>query len=155
MFELREAISDADYTTGVALFKEYASELPIDLEFQNFDQEIENIQTQYSKPSGQLIIGYDIENKAVGCVAVRALEEGICELKRMYVRKQSRGLGLGKQLLLKSIESARQLGYERMRLDTLAEMHSAINLYKDIGFYEIEPYRFNPVETSQYFEIKL
>lgn len=154
MTELKEAISGPDYQIATDLFKEYASQIGVDLQFQNFNTELENIATQYSRPEGVLIIVYD-NQLPLGCFGVRKLDNEICELKRMYLRNEARGRGLGKQLLTKSMQLGKELGYEKMRLDTLPSMQTAIGLYKKIGFYEIPPYRYNPIEGTKYMEIKL
>ncbi|MEM7085212.1 MAG: GNAT family N-acetyltransferase [Bacteroidota bacterium] len=155
MIELKEVKSDKEYKTAIELFEEYASQIGIDLEFQNFNEEIKNIKSQYSKPNGAIFTAYNGGNLPVGCFGIRKIDKTICELKRMYLRKEARGLGTGKLLLKKAIEIGKELGFERMRLDTLPTMHSAIGLYIKVGFYEIEPYRFNPIEGTKYLEIKL
>lgn len=155
MVRLKEARSDKDYETGTELFREYASQIGVDLEFQDFSKEIGNIRSQYARPGGILFIAYDTDKTPLGCFGIRRLEDSICELKRMYLRKEARGRGLGKQLLARSIRMAKALGYKRMRLDTLPGMQTAIGLYKKAGFYEIDPYRFNPVAGTKYMEIKL
>lgn len=153
--ELIEATSSEDFEIAILLFKEYASQLPIDLEFQNFSEEIKHIESQYARPKGVLFIARDKEGKELGCFGIRALEGSICELKRMYVKPEARGLGIGKLMLEKSLEIGKELGYQKMRLDTLPTMHKAICLYEKVGFYAIEPYRFNPVNGTKYFQIDL
>ena len=153
--EIKEVHTPEEYQLAVQLFKEYAEEIGIDLEFQNFQKELNDLKQQYSKPEGALWIAYNESHNAVGCVAIRKLEDTVCELKRMYIRKEARGTGLGKQLMTTSIEKAIELGYEKMRLDTLATMLPAIGLYKSVGFYEIESYRYNPFEEAKYFELEL
>ena len=155
MIQFVEVRSDKDYQIALVLFREYASQIGVDLSFQNFNQELLDIDIQYSKPQGVLYIAYDSKNQPVGCFGVRALEASICELKRMYLKKAYRGLGLGGQLLVKAINVGRELGYEKMRLDTLPTMQTAIRLYQKTGFYEIEAYCFNPIEGTKYFEIAL
>lgn len=151
---LKEAETDKEYQTAAKLFKEYAVHIGVDLGFQNFDKEVENIENQYSRPNGAIFIAYN-DKTPLGCFGIRKLEDAVCELKRMYLRKEARGHGTGKKLLKKSIELGKELGYEKMRLDTLPTMQSAIGLYEKAGFYEIEPYRFNPIKGAKYFEIKL
>lgn len=151
--KLKEANSKKDYQQAAELFQMYASQIGVDLKFQNFSQEIKNLQAQYSRPFGILFLAYNAQEIPVGCFGIRALEGPICELKRMYVVKDTRGKGLGKRLLEKSIACAKELGYQKMRLDTLPSMLPAIGLYTKAGFYEIEPYRFNPIEGTKYFEI--
>lgn len=155
MVELLEAKSGDDYKTAIALFKEYAAQLGVDLSFQKFDQEILEIEQQYSRPSGVLFIAYDLDKKPMGCFGIRQFEDSICELKRMYLKQELRGKGIGKILLEKAIEVGKELKYDSMRLDTLPSMASAIGLYQKVGFYEIEPYRFNPIEGTKFFEIQL
>ena len=154
MIELKEAETKEGYNLATTLFKEYVSQLGIDLSFQNFNNELENIAVEYGTPDGTIFIAYN-NDEPVGCFGVRKLENSICELKRMHVHDKARGLGVGKQLLKKSFEAGKQLGYSKMRLDTLSTMHNALNLYKQAGFYEIEPYRFDPIEDTKYFEIDL
>ncbi|TMU54799.1 GNAT family N-acetyltransferase [Flagellimonas algicola] len=151
--KLKEAKTKKEYQQAAGLFKMYAAQIGVDLEFQNFSQEIENLQAQYSRPTGVLFLVYDAQENPVGCFGVRALDSSVCELKRMYVVNEARGLGLGKQLLEKSITVAKELSYTKMRLDTLPSMLHAIGLYTKAGFYEIEPYRYNPIEGAKYFEI--
>ncbi|MEM7185635.1 MAG: GNAT family N-acetyltransferase [Bacteroidota bacterium] len=155
MFALKEAKSTAEFETGAQLFKEYALEIAIDLSFQDFEQELRTIEHQYSRPEGALILAFNREQSPVGCAGIRRLETKICELKRMYIRQRARGLGLGKQLMQQSIQFAKELGYERMRLDTLPRMKAAVHLYESMGFYEIEPYRYNPIEGVTYMEAQL
>lgn len=155
MIKLVEAESPDEFKIAIYLFKEYAAQIGVDLEFQNFSGEIENIESQYSKPKGVLFLANQDGNFPIGCFAIRELDDTICELKRMYLKKEGRGLGVGKQMLRKAIEIARQMGYSKMRLDTLPTMTAAINLYQHTGFYEIDPYRFNPIAGTKYFEINL
>lgn len=155
MIILKEASASIDYQIAIVLFREYASQIGIDLGFQNFNEEIETIQEQYARPEGGIFIVYGDKNSPIGCFGIRALDSSICELKRMYLKKEARGNGTGKLMILKAISIAKELGYERMRLDTLPTMQTAIDLYKKIGFYKIDPYRFNPIEGALYFEIRL
>ena len=153
--ELKEVDSNEDYKVATELFKEYASQIGFDLEFQNFNEELQKIESHYSPPRGAIFIAWNEEGAPIGCFGIRKFDESICELKRMYLKTEARGLGIGKQLLKKAIEVGSRLGYKKMRLDTLPSMDSAIKLYETTGFYNIEPYRFNPIEGALYYEIKL
>ncbi len=154
MIQFQEAKSPEDFQLAVELFKEYADQIDTDLSFQKFEEEMENIEHQYSKPWGVLYLILQKE-KPVGCFAIRKFESTICELKRMYLREKVRGSGMGKTMLLHAIESAKSMQYQKMRLDTLPTMKPAIELYQKVGFYEIDPYRFNPIAGSKFFEIDL
>jgi len=136
------------------LFLEYAQSLDIDLCFQNFDSELETLPGKYGPPDGALILAL-VDGIPAGCVALRKINENICEMKRLYVRDKYRGLGIGKQLISKIIEKARELNYGFIRLDTLVTMKKALELYKAFGFYDIEPYVYNPYEGARYMELKL
>ena len=155
MVEFEEATSTEQFDQSILLFKEYASQLDVDLSFQNFDQEIEEIHLQYSRPQGLIYIAYDNSRNAVGCFGIRKFSRLICELKRMYLKEEMRGLGIGKVMMSEAINAAKELGYIKMRLDTLPTMEAAIKLYTKFGFYEIDPHRFNPVKGTKYFELEL
>jgi len=148
------AVTEADsglVADARSLFGEYAGSLDIDLGFQHFDQEMARFPSDYLPPEGSLRLAVSAAG-ASGCVAVRRFGEGICEMKRLYVRPGARGTGLGRRLAESAIESASELGYERMRLDTLATMEAARELYRDLGFVEIAPYYHNPVAGTRYME---
>ncbi len=132
------------------LFREYATTLEHDLAFQDFERELEELPDFYFA-----ILLAELDGDVVGCAAVREFAPGIAELKRLYVRAHARRHGLGRTLSVEAIERARAAGYESIRLDTLPSMEAARVLYRALGFREIEPYRFNPVEGATFMELEL
>ena len=137
------------------LFREYAESLNFSLCFQGFDEELRTLPGSYSGPRGRLLLA-QCEGRSAGCIALRQIENGICEMKRLYVRPAYRGKRIGELLVDSIIAEARGIGYERMRLDTIAStMQSAIALYRRKGFREIEPYRENPIADVLYLELLL
>lgn len=137
-----------------ALFVEYAASLDFDLCFQDFDQELAHLPGDYAPPRGRLLLA-TAEGHAVGCVGLRPLAEGACEMKRLYVQPAARGRGIGRALAETVITEAARLGYARMLLDTVPSMQAAIALYRDLGFRPTAPYRPNPVPGALFFELSL
>ncbi len=154
MVEIVRANTDELISKAKVLFQEYSESLGFDLSFQGFDEEMDRFPAQYSPPTGALFLALS-ETRSIGCVGVRFLEEGVCEMKRLYVRPNFRGSNVGRGLSEAAIQAGKTLGYERMRLDTLSSMAPANRLYKRLGFVEIEPYRHNPLEGAIYFELNL
>ena len=136
------------------LFQQYADSLKIDLCFQNFREELATLPGKYAPPSGCLLLAL-LDETIAGCVAVRSIDPQIAEMKRLYVRPALRGKGVGRLLAHSAIEAARQIGYSRMRLDTLATMREAIALYQSLGFRKIPPYYENPSDCAMYLELTL
>ena len=153
--EIVRAHSLDDIKGARSLFREYAAWLEIDLCFQNFEKELSELPGDYAPPDGLLLLAF--VNKALaGCVALRKIDEGVCEMKRLFVRPEFRGKRLGRGLVEAIIRNAKQIGYERMRLDTLPpKMNDAIALYQSLGFKEIEPYYENPVSGAIFMELDL
>ena len=137
------------------LFGEYARLVAEALCFQNFDQELEALPGLYAPPGGVLLIARDEKAAAAGCVALRQLDAGCGEMKRMYVRDAYRGSGLGRRLALSVIEEARSRKYGRVVLDTLPKLAPAIALYRDLGFRETGPYLASPTPGAICFELKV
>jgi len=149
-----EAKSEEQVRAAKGLFLEYAASLDFDLSFQSFEEEMKGFPDQYSSPTGRLYLALE-GNKAIGCVAVRRFEDGICEMKRLYVKPGFRGKKAGRLLAEAAIECAKGSRYKAMRLDTVSSMVSANNLYRTLGFKEIGPYRENPLQGAIYMELNL
>ena len=133
--------------TARGLFREYEKWLDEDLCFQSFDEEVRTLPGRYAPPDGRLFVAYDGETPA-GCVAARKLEDTICEMKRLYVRPEFQGRGLGRRLVEALMIDARRIGYLKMRLDTYPpKMAKAVKMYESLGFYPIEPYYHNPYDV--------
>ena len=154
MLEYIQATSTKEYEIAAMLFKEYATAINIDLQFQRFDEELSALQDMYRMPQGGIIL-CALNKEWIGCVAMRKIDSHIAELKRMYVKPQYQQQGIGKELLKKAIVLAKKCGYNKIRLDTLKHMLPAIGLYKKAGFYEIPPYYFNPITSAVFFETVL
>jgi len=136
------------------LLREYAASLSVDLEFQQFDEELAGLPGAYAPPRGALLVAR-ATLALVGCVGVRPLDGSTCEMKRLYVRSSQRGTGLGRRLAEESIGEARRLGYCAMRLDTLPGMEAAQALYERLGFRDVAPYTGNPVPGTRFLELDL
>ena len=142
------------FNDAISLFREYANSLNISLAFQNFDEELNIINSMYGSPTGCLLLVYDNE-LPVACAAYRKIGEDICELKRMYINPDYRGKGIGQEIMNILCTRSKLNGYRLMRLDTLDTMTPAIKLYSNNGFYTIEAYYHNPNEGVVYMEKSL
>lgn len=136
------------------LFLEYAGSLEFDLGFQGFQRELQTLPGSYAPPQGSIFLAY-AGGEPAGCIALRPLGPGLSEMKRLYVRPAYQGRGLGRKLTNALLTRARELGYQRIRLDTVPSMKAAIAMYKSMGFYEIPAYRENPVPGTSYMEKSL
>jgi ribosomal protein S18 acetylase RimI-like enzyme len=145
---------DARVEEARALLLEYVESLGVDLSFQNFDLELAEFPAGYLPPGGALLLATRDERVAGG-VAMRKLDDETCEMKRLYVRLEFRGSGVGRELAVAIIDVAKSTGYRRMRLDTLPGMHDAQRLYRALGFREITAYYENPVPGTRYMELDL
>ena len=157
-----QTVSPAQIGQARELFLEYEKSLGFSLCFQNFDQELASLPGDYAPPDGRLVLA-EYEGQLAGCVALHKLAIGkdkddarVCEMKRLYLRPQFRGKGLGRAIADRIIAEARQIGYQRMRLDTVEPvMRDAVAMYRKIGFREIAPYRENPMAGTLYMELQL
>jgi ribosomal protein S18 acetylase RimI-like enzyme len=143
--------TEGEISMAKELIIEYVKWLNHDLQFQNIDEELDNFPEKYKEPEGTFIIAKDNDN-VVGCVAIKKLDNKICEMKRLFVKDEYKKNGIGKKLVEKIIEESKIKKYERMRLDTLSTMEAALNLYRKNGFHEIEPYYNNPHYGIVYLE---
>jgi GNAT superfamily N-acetyltransferase len=136
------------------IFIEYADFLQVDLCFQDFEKELQTLHKVYNPPSGCIILAKEDE-QVLGCIALKPIGEGICEMKRLYVRPNARGKALGKQLVEELIDFAKKVGYKTMKLDTISSLKEAIKLYQSKGFVKTEAYVYNPLSDVLYFELTL
>ncbi len=136
------------------IFIEYADFLKVDLCFQDFEKELQTLHEVYFPPKGCIILAKE-DKQVMGCIALKPIGEGICEMKRLYVRPEARGKHLGRQLVEKLIDFAKKAGYKTMKLDTISSLKEAIKLYQSKGFIKTEPYVYNPLSDVLYFELML
>ncbi len=152
--DIRAATSAEDLSRAKVLFREYAESLPFSLCFQGFEEELAGLPGRYAPPGGRLLLAVE-GGEAVGCIALRALGPGVCEMKRLYVKPGRRAGGLGRLLAERLIAEARGIGYRAMRLDTSEDMTAARRLYESLGFYRIERYNDDPMEDTIFMEAGL
>jgi len=153
--KLIQANTPAEIKIARELFEEYAAWLEISLCFQNFAQELAGLPGDYAPPDGRLLLAV-VDDQVAGCVALRKIGDGACEMKRLFLRSEFRGRGLGRKLAEAIIAEARRIGYERLRLDTLpGRMDQALGIYRSLGLREIQPYYDNPVAGATFMELIL
>jgi ribosomal protein S18 acetylase RimI-like enzyme len=151
--EIIQAETPAHIEQARALFREYEAWLGLNLCFQNFAEELAGLPGRYAAPDGRLFLAFADGERLAGCIALRKLEDGICEMKRLFVREDFRGRKIGSILIEKLIKEARAIGYRKMRLDTYPpKMAKAVRLYESHGFREIPPYYHNPFGETLYME---
>jgi len=154
MMRIKSAESPEFIAIARELFVEYSQSLDVDLCFQGFARELATLPGDYARPAGRLFLAFE-EQQAAGCAALRRIDDGVCEMKRLYVRPAFRGKGAGSELIDALIRAARKIGYQHMRLDTLPSMTNAIAIYRSLGFKAIAPYRVNPVPGAAFLELDL
>lgn len=152
--ELVEVVDGRDLDDVRQLFREYARWIGIDLSFQDFSRELEELPGEYIAPTGTLLLAR-ADGVAAGCVAAHTWGADDCEMKRLFVRERFRGCGYGAALAERTIAWAGTAGYHRMLLDTLPSMEDAQRLYTRLGFREVAPYRFNPLPGAKFMELIL
>ncbi|HWT10978.1 MAG TPA: GNAT family N-acetyltransferase [Roseomonas sp.] len=148
-FRIAAAAPD-DVAAIAGLFRAYAASLPVDLGYQDFEAELAALPGKYAPPAGALLIARDAAGAPLGCVALRPMADGCCEMKRLYVAPAGRGLGLGRALAEAICAEARCLGYREIRLDTLPTMTEAQALYARLGFVPTAPYYDTPVAGTRF-----
>lgn len=153
-FRIIHAATQDHYQAARELFIRYADSLGFDLEFQGFSRELAELPGDYKSPAGCILLAGTADGYA-GCVALRPLHDGTCEMKRLFVLPHYQGHGVGRELANSVIEQARKKGYERMRLDTIGSMKAAQGLYSSLGFKEIDAYCHNPLKNPSFMELVL
>lgn len=148
---IEQASTPVQIESTRALFREYQAFLGVDLCFQSFDAELAGLPGDYAPPSGRLLLAY-WEGNLSGCVGLRRLEDGVCEMKRLFVRPAFHGKAIGWELAQAIVREAQAAGYQRMRLDTLPSMQKAQAMYGTLGFRDIAPYCANPIAGARYLE---
>jgi carbonic anhydrase len=154
MVAIKRCLTDADFSHAIQLTNDYLAWLDIDLSFQDIERELSDFPSMYGPPSGLFLLAWDGDELAGG-IGLRRLTLEICEMKRLFVYDPFQRKGVGRKLCSALIREAKNMGYRKMRLDTLAHMRAAIRLYESMGFGEIGPYRFNPEPTATYMELHL
>lgn len=154
MIAVAPVSSAEDLRCARALFEEYAASIGFSLSFQGFDRELAELPGRYAPPSGRLLLAR-VDGALAGCVALRTLDVRICEMKRLFVRGDFQGRGVGRRLAREVVEQARAAGFAAMRLDTVPAMRAAIGLYESLGFRDVAPYTENPIAGARFLELSL
>jgi len=151
---IRPATAESDLDSARVLFREYQAELNVDLCFQSFEEELAGLPGKYAPPEGRLLLAFE-GTQPVGCVALRPHSETRCEMKRLYVRPAARGTGLGRELAIRIVDEARQIGYREVVLDTLDRLRPALKLYRSMGFRDVPAYYHNPLAGVVFLKVDL
>ena len=151
---IRPATFPGDLPEVIAIFREYVKSPTANLDFQDYEHEFAGLPGKYAEPDGCILLAV-VEDHVVGCAALRRVDDGICELKRVYVRPEARGMALGRQLVQQMVHTAKDAGYRRMCLDVLAEFVAAQRLYESLGLVPAEPVSFNPVPGTRFLALDL
>lgn len=152
---VRDAVSPADLETVRTLFREYQAWLGVDLCFQGFEAELASLPGRYAPPAGRLLLAEALEGATAGCVGLWALDDHVCEMKRLWVRPAWRGGGLGRRLAERIVAAGGEAGYRAMRLDSLGRLTAALALYRSLGFVDVAAYYDNPLDDVVYLERSL
>jgi carbonic anhydrase len=152
---IRQAEAESEIEQARSIFRDYELWLGLDLCFQGFGDELKNLPGKYAAPKGRLYLA-QVSGATAGCIALRPLASDLCEMKRLFVREEFRGMQIGRMLIERVIDDAREIGYSAMRLDTFPpKMGKAVQLYESYGFREIPPYYHNPNEGVLFMELTL
>ena len=154
MVEIRPARFPADRAAVLAIFTEYVHSPSVSLDFQGYEEEFADLPGKYAPPEGRLLLAAEGE-RVIGCVALRKVEDGVCEMKRLYVRPEARGMALGRRLAEAIVEEARSAGYAEMRLDVLPEFEAARRVYRSMGFVPADAVSHNPVPGTAFLGLDL
>lgn len=158
LIQLLPATHPSDWAETRSIFLEYAASLQVDLTFQEFQHEVDNLPGEFVTPRGAVLLAW-VEGSLAGCCALRPLDSSdyanAAEMKRLYVRPSFRGMGLGRQLTEAILDVARTAAYSCVLLDTLDDMEAARALYEDLGFEEIPPYYHNPYAGAHYLKVDI
>jgi ribosomal protein S18 acetylase RimI-like enzyme len=154
MVEIKHCDTDSDFSLALKITKDYIEWLDMDLSFQDVNRELACFSTMYAPPNGLFLLAREAGELAAG-IGLRMLSAEICEMKRLFVYERFRRRHIAHALCKELIHEAKEMGYAKMRLDTLGRMKAAMRLYEELGFRDIEPYRFNPDPTTRYMELRL
>lgn len=154
MFTIRLGAFPDDVDAILAIWREFIANAPVDLSYQNNEAEFANLSGKYAKPNGCVLLA-EVAGEIMGCIALRKVDNEICEMKRLYVRALARGSRIGHALVGRLIEEARSMGYRELRLDVMEKYYAARRLYRELGFTPAEPVTYNPVPGAEFLGLRL